>query len=112
MHLIAPRNGESRQLAPRVASVNSRSELTTFPNPCFYLGEANIMMNPSLTWLVRGRTMNLAVRPLVMGIVNVTPDSFSDGGEFARPEQAVTHALTLVEQGADILDLGGESTRP
>lgn len=51
-------------------------------------------------------------RPRVMGIVNVTPDSFSDGGQLATVEAAVTHGLTLVEQGADILDIGGESTRP
>jgi dihydropteroate synthase len=47
-----------------------------------------------------------------MGIVNVTPDSFSDGGQFTEPESALRHALLLVEQGADILDIGGESTRP
>ena len=51
-------------------------------------------------------------RPRVMGIVNVTPDSFSDGGRLADVEAAVAHGLTLVEQGADILDIGGESTRP
>lgn len=51
-------------------------------------------------------------RPRVMGIVNVTPDSFSDGGEHATVEAAVAHALRLVEEGADILDVGGESTRP
>ena len=51
-------------------------------------------------------------RPLVMGIVNVTPDSFSDGGRFFDPEVAVEHALRLVAEGADILDIGGESTRP
>lgn len=50
--------------------------------------------------------------PKVMGIVNVTPDSFSDGGQYAQTEQAVAHALSLVEAGADILDIGGESTRP
>jgi dihydropteroate synthase len=49
---------------------------------------------------------------LVMGIVNVTPDSFSDGGKFLNPSTAVAHALKLVEQGAEILDIGGESTRP
>src|SRR4051812_13938606 len=49
---------------------------------------------------------------LVMGIVNVTPDSFSDGGRFFRPEAAVQRALRLIEEGADILDIGGESTRP
>jgi dihydropteroate synthase len=51
-------------------------------------------------------------RPRVMGIVNVTPDSFSDGGKYVSAERAVEHALQLVEDGADILDIGGESTRP
>jgi len=51
-------------------------------------------------------------RPRVMGIVNVTPDSFSDGGRFTAAEQAVEHALSLVEEGADVLDIGGESSRP
>jgi dihydropteroate synthase len=51
-------------------------------------------------------------RPLVMGIVNVTPDSFSDGGHHASTEAAISHALQLIEDGADILDIGGESTRP
>ena len=51
-------------------------------------------------------------RPHVMGIVNVTPDSFSDGGKFAQKNRAIDHALTLIEEGADILDIGGESTRP
>src|SRR5205814_8229805 len=57
------------------------------------------------------RILSLA-RPLVMGIVNVTPDSFSDGDHHASPDAAVAHALALVGQGADILDIGGESTRP
>jgi dihydropteroate synthase len=52
------------------------------------------------------------VRPLVMGVVNVTPDSFFDGGKFAGPSQAIVHARSLIDEGADILDLGGESTRP
>ncbi len=51
-------------------------------------------------------------RPAVMGIVNVTPDSFSDGGQFLDPDAAVAHGLELVRTGADILDVGGESTRP
>ena len=51
-------------------------------------------------------------KPRVMGIVNVTPDSFSDGGKFNTTEKAIAHALQLVEEGADILDIGGESTRP
>lgn len=51
-------------------------------------------------------------RPRVMGVVNVTPDSFSDGGRYAAPAAAVEHGLALLEQGADLLDIGGESTRP
>ena len=58
-----------------------------------------------------GRTLALD-RPRIMGIVNVTPDSFSDGGAFASVDEAVAHALRLVEEGADLLDVGGESTRP
>lgn len=53
-----------------------------------------------------------APRPLIMGIVNVTPDSFSDGGWFADPVAAVRHGLRLIAEGADLLDIGGESTRP
>jgi len=56
--------------------------------------------------------MHFGLRPYLMGIVNVTPDSFSDGGRFFDRQRAVEHALALVEQGADILDIGGESTRP
>lgn len=51
-------------------------------------------------------------RPLIMGVINVTPDSFSDGGRFTTAAAAVAHARTLLEEGADILDIGGESTRP
>ncbi len=58
------------------------------------------------------RTLELGRRTLVMGIVNVTPDSFSDGGRFFAPEAAVAHALELLDEGAEILDLGAESTRP
>src|SRR5262249_19776931 len=51
-------------------------------------------------------------RPLVMGILNVTPDSFSDGGRFFEPGKAIAHARDMVTQGADIIDIGAESTRP
>lgn len=62
-------------------------------------------------WLCRGRALPLS-RPLVMGILNVTPDSFSDGGRHQTPKAAVAYGLRMVEEGADILDVGGESTRP
>ncbi len=64
--------------------------------------------------LFRARQFDFAFpRPaLVIGVVNVTPDSFSDGGQFVKPEEAVAHALRLVAEGADIIDIGGESSRP
>jgi dihydropteroate synthase len=62
-------------------------------------------------WRTARFTIDLA-EPRVMGIVNVTPDSFSDGGTHASTEAAVRHCRQLIEEGADILDIGGESTRP
>jgi len=63
-------------------------------------------------WRLRTRTLHFDRRPRLMGIVNVTPDSFSDGGKFFGREAAIEQALQLAEEGADILDIGGESTRP
>jgi dihydropteroate synthase len=63
-------------------------------------------------WNLRSRSLALGERTLVMGVLNVTPDSFSDGGQFLRRDYAVAHALQMLDQGADILDIGGESTRP
>ena len=68
-------------------------------------------MSASFIWRIRGRELTIT-RPLVMGIVNVTPDSFSDGGRYLDTAAAVQHALDLVDEGADLLDIGGESTRP
>ena len=67
---------------------------------------------PADHWKLRTRTLIAGRLPLLMGIINVTPDSFSDGGCFLDPDAAVEHALQLVADGADILDVGGESTRP
>jgi len=67
---------------------------------------------PSHWQIAHGRSLELGPRGLIMGIVNTTPDSFSDGGRYAEGEAALTHALTLVGEGADIVDIGGESTRP
>ena len=64
------------------------------------------------SWQLRTRTLHFGDVPCVMGIVNVTPDSFSDGGRFFTPNTAIEHALRLEDEGADILDIGGESTRP
>jgi dihydropteroate synthase len=63
-------------------------------------------------WKLRTETLRFGRRPLVMGILNVTPDSFSDGGRYFEPAAAVEYGLRLVAEGADILDVGGESTRP
>jgi len=63
-------------------------------------------------WKIRSCEIDLTRRAVVMGIENATPDSFSDGGEFLDPESACAHGLALVEGGAEILDIGGESTRP
>ncbi|HJT34723.1 MAG TPA: dihydropteroate synthase [Pirellulales bacterium] len=63
-------------------------------------------------WQLRSRRLELPARPLLMGIINVTPDSFSDAGQFADTKAAIEHGLRLAEQGADLLDIGGESTRP
>jgi len=69
-------------------------------------------MRPRYRWQLRSRALELGQRTVIMGVVNVTPDSFSDGGKFLDPERAIEHALQLLEEGADILDIGGESTRP
>jgi len=63
-------------------------------------------------WQLKTQILRFGQLPAIMGIVNVTPDSFSDGGQFFSPQAAIDQALQLVEQGADILDIGGESTRP
>ena len=62
-------------------------------------------------WLIQGQELHLDT-PLIMGILNVTPDSFSDGGQFIDPSKAVSRAREMLAQGADIIDVGGESTRP
>jgi dihydropteroate synthase len=70
------------------------------------------MQRPVFEWRLHSRSLTLGRRTLVMGILNVTPDSFSDGGQFMARDRAVAHALQMLDDGADILDIGGESTRP
>lgn len=69
-------------------------------------------MRPVFQWNLGRRSLELGKHTLIMGVVNVTPDSFSDGGRFLDPEKAVEHAERLLGEGADIIDVGGESTRP
>ena len=70
------------------------------------------MKRPLGVWRLRTREIQLGERTLVMGILNVTPDSFSDGGKFLSRDHAVGHALKMLDEGADVIDIGGESTRP
>ncbi|SEC61618.1 dihydropteroate synthase [Rhizobiales bacterium GAS191] len=70
------------------------------------------MMTPLRLPLPDGLVLTSQERPLIMGIVNVTPDSFSDGGRFAAHDAAIAHAERLADEGADLIDIGGESTRP
>src|ERR1700674_5906000 len=69
-------------------------------------------MRAVFEWSLGKRSLELGKRTLIMGIVNVTPDSFSDGGRYLEPGKAVAYALQLLDEGADIIDVGGESTRP
>ena len=70
-----------------------------------------LVLKPSIGQ-AKGRLIEYPDRPLIMGVVNVTPDSFFDGGRYLDPEAAVARAVRLVEEGADLLDIGAESTRP
>lgn len=69
------------------------------------------LVQPPEKWVTSRRELLLG-RPLIMGVLNLTPDSFSDGGRYLDPERAVEHALRMESEGADIIDVGGESTRP
>lgn len=69
-------------------------------------------MRSTANWRLRSRTIELGRRTLVMGVVNITPDSFSDSGSFLDPEAAVARCMQCLDEGADIVDLGAESTRP
>jgi dihydropteroate synthase len=74
--------------------------------------EIKILNRMNSQWKLRTRTLELGRRTLIMGVVNITPDSFSDGGLFLNPKAAVARSMQLLDEGADLLDLGAESTRP
>jgi dihydropteroate synthase len=76
------------------------------------LREKQAEMDSMYEWRLPDRTLTIGRRPLILGIINVTPDSFSDGGQHATAQAAIEHGRRLIEQGADLLDIGGESTRP
>src|SRR5437588_4412110 len=67
---------------------------------------------PDRSWKLARRSLPYGERTLVMGVLNITPDSFSDDGLFLSLDRAITHAEQMVAEGADIIDIGGESTRP
>src|SRR6266446_10061207 len=92
-------------LAPRFAE---RSDYSS-NNPCPMI--VSLIMGGRL-WEIGERVFDLSQQGLIMGILNITPDSFSDGGEFFSVEKAVEHGLRLGAEGAQIVDVGGESTRP
>ena len=69
-------------------------------------------MRPVFDWNIGSRKLELGKRTQIMGVLNVTPDSFSDTGLHFDRERAVEHALKMLQEGADIIDIGGESTRP
>src|SRR5580698_9724371 len=109
-------NGTGREptpfLAPKFISPSEMSLDHSFPlasNPIHLESSA---MRAVFQWSLGSRSLELGKRTLIMGVVNVTPDSFSDGGSYFDCDQAVAHAESLLEEGADILDIGGESTRP
>ncbi len=78
----------------------------------FLVSKYNPRMRSRFTWNLGKRSLTLGERTLVMGVLNVTSESFSDGGLYADRSAAIQHGIRLVQEGADILDIGGESTRP
>jgi len=70
------------------------------------------MARKRFEWRIRDKTLNLGERTLILGVLNVTPDSFSDGGKYQEPDRAFARAVELEEEGADVIDIGAESTRP
>jgi dihydropteroate synthase len=93
----------------RVLSFEEARSLAAQPSPLGQQCKATLARLATTRGPIAGLNLD---RPRIMGIVNVTPDSFSDAGQFATAEAAIAHALRLEEEGADILDIGGESTRP
>ncbi|MFO7639358.1 MAG: dihydropteroate synthase [bacterium] len=102
----------SRRRLPELRRrLESQPECVARLAPCL-LEQERAMLNPNRTIVIGGRRVDLATRTHVMGILNVTPDSFYDGGRWLDPERAVDQALQMEAEGADFVDIGGESTRP
>jgi len=90
-----------------------RNHIEDFELSTFFKKVVNYFtVKPSKCWRVGQSRLDFSNKPIIMGILNVTPDSFSDGGNFIEKDNAIEHALEMIEAGADIIDIGGESTRP
>ncbi|MBF0175943.1 MAG: dihydropteroate synthase [Magnetococcales bacterium] len=100
--------GDLEAWIERLASSEARSVALALHTALTAHGQCR----PVLRWHCGGYRILDCSRPLIMGVINVTPDSFSDGGRHADPETAVAHGIAMVHAGAHILDVGGESTRP
>jgi dihydropteroate synthase len=103
-------------LRPSFAAVLIESKLTPDRTSCrsgwFWFDSMTSLTRTVSPWKLRTRSLEPGRRTLVMGVINITPDSFSDGGLFLAPEAAAARALQLFDEGADLIDLGAESTRP
>jgi dihydropteroate synthase len=95
---------------PRLFLFDAGGEPDKFTSPQA-VRSSNVSSRVATTWRLADRVITID-RPIVIGILNVTPDSFSDGGRFVSVAAALAHAETMVEEGADVIDVGGESTRP
>ena len=108
-HAIKRQRGQ-RNVSPHCS--HARSVAAAMLKPALPSIAVALVRQPAAQWRLRSRTLELGVRTLVMGVVNITPDSFSDGGNFLDPQAAIARGLEMLEEGADFLDLGAESTRP
>src|SRR5258706_15030357 len=91
---------------PNCRILSAASQFSSLSNlTARQFGTSAILMRPRFTWRLRSRSLALGERTLLMGVVNVTPDSFSDGGQFLDRDHAVARALELLDQGADLLDI-------
>ena len=102
--------GTQKQFEKLILKLDQHPRLQSLSQP--FKGALTNILKTSFFIRCRRRTFTLGGRTFLMGILNVTPDSFSDGGLYFNKEKAIAHGLRMVEEGADILDVGGESTRP
>src|ERR1039457_7012678 len=112
---VHAQNGDCHQFPPlelvgctRFACLSPDPLSPALPKKC----EPDNTVRKLFFWKLKQREIRLGERTVIMGVLNVTPDSFSDGGKYSDPDRAYARAIELEEQGADIIDIGAESTRP